>query len=760
MANKFTGFMNKCKSGAGRAAKGFFPFMKRHNRGLLIIMLALILVSLLMVTNLESTLESSHSMSVGHDYLLNCPSYGYFLSQNESGHRVYTVDPSHGDPQIFVPINTEMVNSITVRFSEPVTAYNLFQLYYSGVDTPLSEANSRFAVLSADKMSAVVSFPETQLTLLRLDIDATFSIDYIEISKVLASAPVRTYSTTAVVFASVFTVLLALMLVFEKQFGMRELIKSFFLSKFDKFKALIKEKKFVRFAVHILLYLAFAAFFVMLFTLILTSKYSIGYAVVFFFIGAGTVLIYLVDSFLSGNKNAAVMFLVITVTIGLAVTYFKAPSISGGWDEAIHYTNAVNLRVALFGGEWSLTDSDLAKNIYYYNLYNSAADSYFPNMLAGSHLPGEAQKSGSSLITSVAYLPSALIMAVTLLLGGDVIKMIFLAKAANVLVYAFVLYLGMRRLKSGVLMFASIAMVPTALFISTTINYDAWVLAFIGFSFMYYVSCMQDKENKIRTRDWAVILSTFFVGALAKAVYFFLSFPYFFTPKSKFKSDKHSLWCKLAAVGTLLLIALLMLVPFLMNTDSLTDDRGGSDVSAGGQLEYIFTNIPTYAKTLVTFLLDYVALDNALEFLPAMHPYSYTYTAAPFFASLTILMLVITSIIDRGECDDFVGYKRLKASSLVSFAGTLALVATALYISFTPVGAATINGCQYRYILPTLFALCYASGSRKIKCTINRVNLNHAVFAVLSVAAIGAFYGVFVENWINWVIKEGGQLIF
>ena len=36
------------------------------------------------------------------------------------------------------------------------------------------------------------------------------------------------------------------------------------------------------------------------------------------------------------------------------------------------------------------------------------------------------------------------------------------------------------------------------------------------------------------------------------------------------------------------------------------------------------------------------------------------------------------------------------------FLFTVILVATALYVSFTPVGLGTVNGCQSRYLLPLL----------------------------------------------------------
>jgi uncharacterized membrane protein len=51
--------------------------------------------------------------------------------------------------------------------------------------------------------------------------------------------------------------------------------------------------------------------------------------------------------------------------------------------------------------------------------------------------------------------------------------------------------------------------------------------------------------------------------------------------------------------------------------------------------------------------------------------------------------------------------KLIRFSSLIGCFMALCLAATALYISFTPVGENTIAGCQVRYIVPVLFPILY-----------------------------------------------------
>ena len=56
----------------------------------------------------------------------------------------------------------------------------------------------------------------------------------------------------------------------------------------------------------------------------------------------------------------------------------------------------------------------------------------------------------------------------------------------------------------------------------------------------------------------------------------------------------------------------------------------------------------------------------------------------------------------------------MKILSIFFFVGMAALIASALYISFTPVGHSTVLGCQPRYIIPLLApTILLVTGQRK-----------------------------------------------
>ena len=59
------------------------------------------------------------------------------------------------------------------------------------------------------------------------------------------------------------------------------------------------------------------------------------------------------------------------------------------------------------------------------------------------------------------------------------------------------------------------------------------------------------------------------------------------------------------------------------------------------------------------------------------------------------------------------------------------LVATALYISFTAVGADYIAGCQPRYLLPLLFPMAYFIGVDGVTTKINKNAMAVAAVSIM-----------------------------
>ena len=187
----------------------------------------------------------------------------------------------------------------------------------------------------------------------------------------------------------------------------------------------------------------------------------------------------------------------------------------------------------------------------------------------------------------------------------------------------------------------------------------------------------------------------------------------------------------------MLLILASFLLPFLSDSTSRNDYRGGGDVDAMGQIKFIFANPVKYAQILFKFLSHYVSFENMSIYSTA---YAYMGFSLSIYGTLAIVILMFCVFSDKSENDDFPRVLTYKTVSWISFVGQLALVATSLYVSFTPVGHPDIAGCQYRYIIPTLFSSCYALGSVRINNRMNKTVLNTVIFSALIFNSIVTYY--------------------
>ena len=57
---------------------------------------------------------------------------------------------------------------------------------------------------------------------------------------------------------------------------------------------------------------------------------------------------------------------------------------------------------------------------------------------------------------------------------------------------------------------------------------------------------------------------------------------------------------------------------------------------------------------------------------------------------------------DKNEFDKFYGANFIKTVVIVLEFGLICLIATALYVDFTPVASETIQGCHPRYLMPLI----------------------------------------------------------
>ncbi len=705
------------------------------------VLAALLFASIVSLFSLRADGETVYSVTSDKSTLTSAPSFGYAITDG-----IYT--SVSGDPQIHLAVNTEKINCVKIYF-EKIIKLNDVQLYYSHGGEELSEEKSCSGYLSKDKSHCIVMLPETELDFIRLDIDGSFSLSHAELLMVEKS-PVKTaLSIPALVLLSLILIAFALALVFEEKTGLRSYIRECFEKQISKISSLLKEGRAFAFVLRILMLVCGALFFVTLTILLMFSVYSPKMSNLIFIFAILFVITFLADRFEGGRENSAFSFLVLTLVIGLTVIFCQPPTIGGSWDEEIHYGRSLSVEAAVFGGGKTLADVYLIDRIESYHTYHSTDISELYGEESRSRLiyaDGIELNNGRLNINrmayinpyvAVSYIPSAFSMALFDALGADILTRVVMPKAANLVLYAAVLYFGLRRLKSGVLMFSAVAMLPTALFIAGSYSYDLIITAFAAYSFIYLISVLQDKDKKIGASDAAHILIPIIIGCAAKAVYFLSAVPLIFVNKDKFESNKARRKIILAAMAVMLIIALSFVLPFLIRTGNYSDNRGGEGIDAAAQLSFIFKNPIKYAGILLNFLRGYISFGNTAHHSGA---FAYFGFADSFIGTLSIALVLITAFTDRKENDEFAGSGRIKACLFASVAAQLVLIATSLYISYTPVASGTVAGCQFRYMIPLMFASSCFMGFKGIRNSANKKVYNTVLFALLSFAALGAVY--------------------
>lgn len=434
-----------------------------------------------------------------------------------------------------------------------------------------------------------------------------------------------------------------------------------------------------------------------------------------------TVLFLLLTVFLMRNQlgtKPEKLFLILLIITG---TYFinSSPINTGvAWDDETHYRKI--LTMANFpSGIWYQADKEvLDKQVdtvttkFGFSEKDRESHEALVNQLYEEKVSSPFSSMDMGQFSAVAYIPFA--FGITLGRGLNLTySMIFrLGKLCNLYTYGVVVYYAMKRLRFGKILVACIAILPTMVFMASTYSYDPCLVAFTLLGFSIFFSYLQNPTYKMKNSDIVLICVSFLIGCLPKAVYCISMLPLLFMPSSRFVSKKqHRMYivCGCLTVGFLLST---FLIPRLFVGFGKGDFRGGSGVDATKQLQFIINNPGAYFHILGNFLIGtYFLPSNAINYTEI-----YAWLGTNYFNYGTPILLYIIGLLDR---DGTKGKTRLVSiSTLIGVLLCIIAVASAIYLEYNPVGHFTINGCQFRYLLPLLFPFIYILGFDKLKNTL------------------------------------------
>ena len=342
---------------------------------------------------------------------------------------------------------------------------------------------------------------------------------------------------------------------------------------------------------------------------------------------------------------------------------------------------------------------------------------------------GVSRQSVSKWETGDAFPETEKIMQLCDIFGINIVGSMMMARILNLLFYATVAYFAIRKLKSGGLILATILIAPSPLFLAANFSYDYFVTVCIAYSLAYVIYEIQNPEKPVGVSDCVKMFGAMIIGCGPKAIYFLLLAPALFMKKNKFSSEKAFKYYRLGCILSMSVILASFIIPFFIDTGAITDGRGGSDVNSTEQLKFILSDPFGYVKILVNFLLDYVSFTNSQPFTVS---FAYLGFGRAITGTLAIFVMLLAAFYDKDISDDIKGAGYLRLFNILVSIAAIALVATSLYIAFTPVGHSTVLGCQYRYIFPVLFLILYSIGSGKAGGKVNKNHLAAAVFSLIS----------------------------
>ena len=431
------------------------------------------------------------------------------------------------------------------------------------------------------------------------------------------------------------------------------------------------------------------------------------------------------------------------LVLGMCLLVLQPPYTSG-WDEQIHVAHSYDLAVTgdeqgtpnaisylTTNSAWFYLHPDISieERIDYIRVMNQMGDSY-----------GEDMDGYGLHMNSVGYIFQAGAMTVGKLFDLPFYLIWIMGKFANLALYAIGMGMAVAIVPFGKRLLMVVAHFPIMIFLSTVYTYDVTVNVFIILAICIWLRELVNKDQVFEYKWRIAFIACLVIGCMPKAVYAPLILCALLLPSGKFKSKKDAYITK----GLVILVFIMLMSTFVMPTVSSPssggDSRGG-DTSVATQMSYVLGQPFAYAVVLLKNIFDTVV---NYTFGTVMCDFAYWGTASQpvLFSILLAGTLITDSYAENGKRIALSMKEKVVAFFAMAF--TVALIWTALYLSFTEVGETTIAGVQARYYLPFIFLFYLLFKSNKIKNDFKVENYQMVIMLIAS----GLFIVQLIQNFL------------
>ena len=309
----------------------------------------------------------------------------------------------------------------------------------------------------------------------------------------------------------------------------------------------------------------------------------------------------------------------------------------------------------------------------------------------------------------ISYIPQAIGIILGKILGGS-IAILLLGRICNLICYALMVRYALKispRYKTAL---SIVAMMPMVIFIAASFNQDASTYGLTLLAIAYFLK-IYDKDS-INIKDIAIFSGITILLGLVKLPYCILAGLIIFIPKEKFKDNKtyYKSFIFVACVAIITVLWGLSSMLINSNTSSTTVTPfsiyyAENNVSAKGQIQYILS----YPKE---FLVNFIRslFDNMRSYLDQINTFGWlSYSINSSVTIIYQVFLFITLFIYSGKNELKV---KTRFGSALVLLGVYVATNLILYLSWTPVGSATIVGVQGRYFCSALALIPLISNNK------------------------------------------------
>lgn len=415
------------------------------------------------------------------------------------------------------------------------------------------------------------------------------------------------------------------------------------------------------------------------------------------------------------GKRIEVGFLVVSISVGFLMVA-SLPANKVGWDEEVHFEQAFWLsnyrRITPISESihqefspgidtWPLNQPGSYEEQRLLDQYLDATGDYRHGNVKWS--------TDLNKTTMTGYMGEALFLKTGQLARLPFSLVYRLGRLGNLLLYSILMFFAIKKTPVGKGILTFIGLMPTPLFLASTYSYDPSVTAFICLSFALILKEILTPKEKITWKSYAAILILFILGCRIKEIYAPLILIALLIPKEKFRDKKEMCLMRAGIVLTFVGLMLDFMLPVLLAPKATGDLRGGA-TSEAGQMSYILGQPLAYSvvlvKNIIKTLPGYVLGENAFGMLGHLGTIPNTWM---LYAGAVLVILTNTQTTTGTALNG-----KQKIWIFVATGAVIALIWTALYISYTEPGNTFIDGVQGRYYIPFLFPVYLLFNSRKV----------------------------------------------